>query len=164
MTTKTQPKSTRQAKQKATKRARLNPHQKVYFKTLSIYFKKLGLKANDANRHEITLEALSYNKSSKQWTETEWDIVLGFIRHRINGGSGAWTPNHRVAIEIDGARRRLLWRIRKEIPEKYLKAISQDKFKTNDYSTLTLPQLEQLRITAIERARQAKRQKRNLHK
>lgn len=147
---------------KSSTRTRLNPHQRVYFKTLQVYCAALDLKNNTENRHEVTREALGYNKSSKEWTETEWDIVLGFMRHRINGGSGEWTPAHRVAVEIDGERTRKLWRIRKEIPEAYLREIAWDKFKVRDYSTMTLPDLEKLRITAIERRRTADSQNRKL--
>jgi|GEM_PF-5372769 len=154
---------TKQASRKATtRRAPLDPHQRVYFKTLQVYCAKLGIKNDTVNRHEVTREALGYNKSSKEWSETEWDIVLGFMRHRINGASGEWTQTHRVAVEIDGERNRKLWRIRKEIPEAYLREIAWDKFQVRDYSSMTIPELDQLRITAIERRRQADRQNRKL--
>lgn len=144
------------------KRAPLDPHQRVYFKTLQSYCLKLGLKNNTETRHAVTLEALGYNKSSKEFTEVEWDLVLNFMRHRISGNSGPWTPAHRVAVETDGERKRKLWRIRKEIPESYLREIAWDKFKVRDYSTMSYHDLEQLRITAIERRRAADRAGRNL--
>jgi hypothetical protein len=147
---------------KATKRKALDPHQRVYFKTLQTYCLKFELKNNTENRYAVTQEALGYQKSSKEWTESEWDIVLSFMRHRINGNAGEWTPAHRVAVEIDGERKRKLWRIRKEIPDAYLREIAWDKYKVRDYSAMSIPDLEKLRLTAIERRRSADRQGRSL--
>ena len=125
-----------------TKRPPISRHSAVYFKTFGIYCAKLDLEKNDETRYAITREALGYEKSSKLFTETEWDIVLRFMRHRINGNAGAWTAADRVAVEIDGERARKLFRIRREIPEAYLREIAWDKFKVRDYETLSIPQLE----------------------
>jgi len=158
MTTQTKPKSKKTRKPSVP----FSNQRKTYFAMLKSYATRMELKADTATRHEVTIEALGISKSSKDFDDTDWDIILGFLRHRNGGAAGEWTAVHRVAIEIDGKRRRKLYRIRKEIPEKYLTEISLDKFKTTDYDSLTLPELDQLRITAIERARTAKRNGRQL--
>lgn len=135
----------------------------AYFGLLKTYCAALELPNTPAIRHDATRQALGYDKSSTLWTTEERDLVMGFLRWRISGVSGEWGPAQRTLIEIEGKRSRLLWRIRKEIPEAYLAEIAKDKFKSLDYRSMSLPDLEQLRITAIERARAAKRQNRNLH-
>ena len=139
------------------RRPPLDPHRRAYFQTLRVYCLKLDLPQNAETRHAATREALGYDTSSKDFTETEWDLVLEFLRHRINGNAGEWTPAHRVAVEVEGERRRKLWRIRREIPDAYLAQVAWDKFGRRDYQSMTLPQLEQLRITAIARKRAADR-------
>lgn len=134
----------------------------AYFGLLRDYCLTLDLPNTTETRHDVTLQALGQHKSSKQFTFQDWDLVMGFLRWRISGVAGEWDTSKRVILETDGERRRLLWRIRHEIPAPYLAEIARDKIGHTNYDNMTLPELEQLRITAIERRRTADRQGRNL--
>jgi hypothetical protein len=139
-----------------------DPHTAVYFRLLKNYCQQLDLPNTTPTRHDVTQQALGRTKSSKQFTQQDWDLVLGFLRWRIAGVAGEWDAAKRIILSTAGERRRLLWRMRHEIPAPYLAEIAQDKIGHTRYDDMTLPELRQLRLTAIERKRTADRQGRNL--
>ena len=104
------------------------------------------------DRHDLHVKALGLDKSSKDFTNEDFDRVLAEFR--------AISQPDNLAAQLrqqDQPRRRLLYTIRRLAPEPYWRAIAQDKFGTADETRLDLEQLRQLRITLAARSRSRRR-------
>lgn len=108
----------------------------------------------DAERKAIHLEALKIEKSSKDLTNADLDKVLDAFESRLvllRGPGG----QSRAASQ---PKKRIIWAINNlGLDAPYIASIALDQFKTADWQTLTLAQLQALRITLTKRARAKKR-------
>ena len=120
----------------------------------------------DADRAEITRQALGYHKSSKELTAREFDLVLQAFWAIAKPDQIA--PQVR---QINGDRRRLLWRISETIrclglyienPDSYLGKILSSKFgfhegDPRDMEDLRDPELLELQSTLWARVQPMRR-------
>jgi hypothetical protein len=100
-----------------------------------------------AMRHDFHRRALGQDKSHRDFSNRDFDLILGAFRS-ISAPADL-DPQLRAQ---DMPRRRLLWRIRRMAPAAYTAAIAQDKFHTTALETLGIEQLTQLRNTLAARA------------
>jgi len=138
-------------------------------KQTALYWRSFGQvkKARpDADRAEITRQALGYHKSSKELTDREFDLVLQAFWAIAKPDQIA--PQVR---QINGDRRRLLWRISETIrclglyledPDAYLGSIMAGKYgfregDPRDMEDLKDPELLQLQETLWARVQPMRR-------
>lgn len=112
-------------------------------------------RSDEEMRHSIHVSALDYDKSHLDFDNREFDRIINALKLCIN-------PDDLTAVmffgdELQGEKKRLLWRIRHTAPEPYIKAISSDVFGTIYFEDLDVSQLEKLRNTLANRARAWKR-------
>lgn len=106
-------------------------------------------KEADEERHQIHLETLGIDKSSKDLTNADFSKIIAAFKATIH-------PDD-LQAQLDAQSeesRRYIYGIRKAgFPEPYIIAISRDKFGTDDWQKLGLKELRLLRITLAARAR-----------
>lgn len=113
---------------------------------------KLGGYSNaeaEAMRHEIHIEALAVDKSSKLFTNPDLDRVLdAFDTYLISADP------RQACRAVTMPRKRLIWAIaNKGFPDEYLNAIARDVFRVEDWRTLPDSDLIRFKLTATSRAR-----------
>ncbi len=101
----------------------------------------------EADRHELHARALGLDKSSKEFTNADFDKVLAEFR-AISEPDNLEGQLRQISQPV----RRLIWRIRKLAPESYWRAIARDKFGTETLAELSEGQLTMLRNTLAARA------------
>ncbi|MEM8550700.1 MAG: hypothetical protein AAGF10_07910 [Verrucomicrobiota bacterium] len=112
-----------------------------------------GERFTSDDRHAITIQALGYDKSHKEFSNKEWDLVFGLLRAKLNG-QDVMPADAMAKAEEEGERRRLIHGIRKAAPEAYTAAVARDKFAWHqDWRNLSTTRLKQLRMTLQNRAR-----------
>lgn len=130
-----------------------------YFKLWRQACQAQGWKQSDTDkRHEITLEVLGYHKSSKFFTNQEFDRVkrhLQFLAkpNDLDAAIAADNPQ-------DEERKRLLWKIQSlNFNSKYISEILFDRWGIRELERLNLDQLNELKLTLIQRARARDKQR-----
>jgi hypothetical protein len=120
----------------------------------------LSVKERDEKRHVCHLTALHREKSSKDFNNGDIDRVFALFAVLIDpddlDAQLVWAAYERG--EDPGLCKRLIHSIRKSGFEmSYIEKIAGDKFGTRRLADLSLDQLNQLRITVIERQRSKQR-------
>lgn len=109
-------------------------------------------KEADEQRHQIHLEALGANKSSKDLTSRDLDKIFAAFESYLvleTGPRKGPAENHPV--------KRLIWSINSlGLPDAYIQSIARDKEGTSDWTALPEPNLRRLCITLHARARARK--------
>lgn len=110
----------------------------------------------DAERHEITRSALGTDKSSKDFTNRDLDVIFDHMDKYLVLLEGPKSgPSRAESQPIN----RLIYAIESlGLPEPYLQAIARDQFKTSDWRALTERQLTRFSFTAASRSRAKKAQ------
>jgi len=101
-----------------------------------------------ADRHELHIRALGKDRSMKDLTNAEFDKVLGVFRSITRPADLDGQLR-----QIEQPRTRLLYTIDKQFGVNYATRVARDKFGVTDITRLTDEQLDQLRITLINRKR-----------
>lgn len=106
---------------------------------------------DDARRHGVHVQALGFDVSHRHFTDQQFDRIIHLLKLLAN-------PDNLDSVLFfqdpeRGERNRLLWRIERTAPKRYIESISADKFGTVYYRDLTATQLEQLRNTLTNRMR-----------
>jgi hypothetical protein len=113
---------------------------------------EFSAKEADEQRHQIHLEALGVNKSSKDFTARDLDkIFAAFDAYLVleNGPRKGPAENQPV--------KRLIYSIEAlGLPEPYIQSIARDKEGTSDWKALPEANLRRLCITLHARARARK--------
>jgi hypothetical protein len=101
-----------------------------------------------ADRHALHVEALGFDKSSREFSNEEFDKVLAVFWAIIKPAN-----LHAQVRQENQPRQRLIWVIQNRLrpPEAYLRKVCSDKFRCSDLNLLTLEQLQQLRFTLTAR-------------
>lgn len=112
-------------------------------------------------RHAVHAAALKRDKSHKAFTNAECDKVFSALKVLADPTNIKKLVTQDTIVNGDhGERQRLYRTIEMMMPRAYRESIMRDKFDTVHLDDLDLRQLEQLRITLIERKRaQAKRER-----
>lgn len=118
--------------------------------------------ADTARRHALHAEA-GCPESSKDWDNKSMDRFLAHVRALLQGKR---TGGPKIVDEA-GARRRLEWRIKKDLRDAglsldYVAKVSTDMYGLGCWSLLSLDQLENLRDTIHNRTRGARRSKKSV--
>ncbi len=114
----------------------------------------------EADRHALHLAALGTDKSSREFSNEDFDRVLAAFRALSDS-----TNLDAQLRQIAQPRARLLWSLEHivrpcltlyvEQPDAYIRAVCQARFAAADYHDLGDPQLHQLRITLWARLHSA---------
>ena len=136
---------------------KLTPQEAKYWKLWRIYCKKYGKKSGDSQtRHEFHSEALGYEKSHKDFSNFEYDIVYSALLCSIN--ERKFDREEYLDAAQNGARTRKVFSISQLAPEAYIIHVAKQKFKLfNDWRNLPIKELEQLRLTILNRDRAHKK-------
>lgn len=122
-----------------------------------VLIKKAGFSPADADaqRRELTVEALGYHRSSNQLTNREFDAVLDAFRNVLLFVDGLdWGPTRVESMP----RKRLIMAIeRTGLPDPYLQAIAADQFGPRDWRALPEDHLRFLAMTAGSRSRKRRK-------
>jgi hypothetical protein len=133
------------------------PTRKLFWRLWGQACKRHGWQNTREARHALYRRALGYDKDQNQFGHKEWDLVFKELRLNVQGlvSEGA----ERLGGVADaGERARKIHAIRQLQVEAYIIAVAEDKFGVHAYwENLELGQLEQLRITLIERKRAQER-------
>lgn len=113
---------------------------------------KVRKDAPDTDRHALHLEALGYERSSKELSNTEFDKILGAMR----AISEPWNINAQMR-QMDASATRLRYSITRKAPQAYIAAILRDRFAGRTLDDLDETELTQLRNT-LDRAARRQRQ------
>lgn len=122
----------------------MNPKQQaLYWREWA----QVRAKRPEADRHALHTEALGCDKSHKDFTNEDFDKVLGVFR-------AASEPDNLDAqlLQLDQPRRRLAWKIQQLAPEAYRNKIMLARFGTTRLADLDPSQLTQLRNTLAARS------------
>jgi hypothetical protein len=101
----------------------------------------------DADRHELHVSALGYDKSMRELTNNEFDLVLAEFKS-ISDNSDLGVQ----VRELNQHRKRCLYSIRQH-PKDYVEEVARDKFGTINWTVLPTKKLETLAMTLTERER-----------
>ena len=147
--------SPKPAKKPAKKRP-LRPVEARYWRFWERYAAFKGVpRGSRPARMGLHTHALGHPRSLTAFEDHDFDMVFAAIVFALNGwpfDAVAWAQK-----ATEGSRRRKVYRCLLEAPAVYLAKLSEGKFGTREWHELGLPELEQLRITVIERARQHRR-------
>ena len=104
----------------------------------------------DAERGEITKQALGKDKSSKLFNNKDLDMILDHFQSYLVLADG---PSKAPARADSQPVKRLIWAIEQtKLDDAYLSSISLDQFQVSDWRTLSESQLTKLRYTAVSRS------------
>ena len=122
-------------------------------KVKKVLVEMAGMSDSEAEeeRHAITKEALGEAKSSKDFSEREFDKVLdAFDEYLVLMEGPSGEAKRTVAQPIA----RLVWIIEQiGLPDAYVASISQDKFGVSDWRSLSEKRLRFLSWTCLARAK-----------
>lgn len=103
----------------------------------------------DAERKEIHRRALGCDKSSKDLTNKDLDLIFDSFKSYLVLLEG---PTKKSDVP-DGECKRLIWAITQTgLPDPYLNSIAFDQFGVDDWRTLPESKLAKFRFTAVTRA------------
>ena len=100
----------------------------------------------ESDRHQIHLQVLGRDKSSKDLTNPELDKLLAAFRAISHPGD----LNLQLST-LNQNRNRILYWIQHHCDAPYARALARDKFGTEDFQSLPFEQLQQLHMTLKNR-------------
>lgn len=111
-------------------------------------------KQADAERHVIHIEALGFDKSSKDFTNKDLDKVLDKFEQRLVLFTGPLKSSREDTQPL----KRTIYGIESHgFPDAYLNAITRDAFLVDDWRTLDLDRMRKFHLTVIGRSRAKKK-------
>lgn len=104
------------------------------------------------DRHQLHISALGKDKSHKEFTQEEFDLVIAEFL------SISEPENLDAQIRLlKQPKTRLIYRIKKMAPEAYVNELLMDRWKTSDLNDLDVSDLHQLRNTLKSRSNALRR-------
>lgn len=108
----------------------------------------------DLDRHDIHLAALGYDRSHKEFTNEEFDLVIAEFL------SISEPENLSIQIKLlKQPKVRLMYRINRLAPAAYVKELLLDRWGTSDLNDLSVSDLHQLRNTLKARSNAVRRRR-----
>lgn len=125
----------------------MDNEERYYWRLWGEIFRKWNIKGRterESLRKEITEEALGFERSHKDFTHSDYDIVLSAMRRLYETGQCVNSPSTTFVADIQGENRRFIWIIKHSVPDSYARKISRDKFGSPDWENLNHRELKQL--------------------
>lgn len=90
----------------------MDNEERYYWRLWGEIFRKWNIKGRterESLRKEITEEALGFERSHKDFTHSDYDIVLSAMRRLYETGQCVNSPSTTFVADIQGENRRFIW-------------------------------------------------------